>query len=127
MNLSGHGHEPAGGIQRTLDQRTRLLVSQFAAERSGCRWCIEQGRHGWRPANLSLILLRHLTDPATRELLSERDRMALDFAKAVVGAGCAAEIPEAVFQRTRLVFSDGEIAELTLCIADHHFLDHADS
>src|SRR5213593_445900 len=28
-----------------LDPRLRMLVTQLAAERSRCRWCIEHGRH----------------------------------------------------------------------------------
>jgi alkylhydroperoxidase family enzyme len=58
--------------------------------------------------------------------LSERDRAALEFAEAVVSGGCAGELPEIVLQRTRL-FSDGEIAELTRCLADHHLLNDAES
>jgi len=117
VNLAGHlALSRLLGFQRTLDERTRLLVSQFEAERSGCRWCIERCRHEWR-----------LTQSATSAPLSERDRAALDFADAVVSGGCAGEIPEIVFQRTRLVFSDGEIAELTRCLADHHLLNDAES
>jgi alkylhydroperoxidase family enzyme len=128
VDLTGHlALSRLLGFQRTLDERTRLLVSQLAAERSGCRWCIERGRHEWRLAGLPLILLRHLTHPATSALLTERDRAALDFAEAVVSGGCAGEAPEAVLQRTQLVFSDGEIAELALCLADHHLLNDPDS
>lgn len=125
MNLAGHlalGRRP--GFQRTLDERTRLLVSQLAAERSGCRWCIEQGRHAWRVANLPMNLLRHLArPPLDSATLSDRDQAALAFAEAVVSGLCPDEIPQPVYQRTRQVFSDGEIAELVLCIAEHHFLD----
>ena len=128
VNLTGHlALSRLLGFQRTLDERTLLLVSQFAAERSGCRWCIERGRHEWRLAGLPRVLLRQLTHSATSSLFTERDRAALDFAEAVVRGGCAGEIPETVLQRTRLVFSDGEIAELTLCLADHHLLNDAES
>jgi len=40
---------------------------QLAAERSGCRWCIDRGRHLWREAQLSLEALcalpRYETSP----------------------------------------------------------------
>lgn len=128
MNLIGHlAVSRLMGFQSTLDERTRLLVSQFAAERSGCRWCIERGRHDWRVAGLPKILLRHLPQPATSDLLSERDRAALAFADAVVSGDCDGEIQDAVFERTRKVFSEEEIVELTRCIADHHFLEDVES
>lgn len=40
-----------------LDPQLRMLVSQLAAERSSCRWCIDRGRHRWREAQLSLEAL----------------------------------------------------------------------
>ena len=43
-----------------LDPRLHMLVTQLAAERSGCRWCIERGRHLWREAQLSVDALRAL-------------------------------------------------------------------
>ncbi len=53
------------------DKRTRLLVRELAAERSGCRWCIERVRHDWRAAGLAVDLLpqlvRHDSSPAFTE------------------------------------------------------------
>ena len=37
----------AGGGEE-VDDRIRLLVRQLAADRSGCRWCIDRARHDWR-------------------------------------------------------------------------------
>lgn len=128
MNLLGHlTVSRLVGFESTLDERSRLLVCQFAAERSGCRWCIEQGRHDWRLARLPMILLRHLADPDSSELFTPRDRAALAFAQAVVERGCAGEIAEPDYQRARQTFSDREIAELARCMADHHLIEEPDS
>src|SRR5260370_16624594 len=50
-----------------LEPRLRLLVRQFAAELSGCRWCVEYGRHAWRQAFLpahELAALRPFPSPS---------------------------------------------------------------
>ena len=56
------------------DERTRLLVRELAAERSGCRWCSERVRHDWRAAGLAVDLLpqlrRHFSERATAELIA---------------------------------------------------------
>src|SRR5437763_16593609 len=63
-----------------LDPRLRMLVTQLAAERSRCRWCIERGRHMWRDALLPFDQLRALPRYETSSLFSNRDRAALRFA-----------------------------------------------
>src|SRR2546422_10382522 len=63
-----------------LDPRLRMLVTQLAAERSRCRWCIERGRHLWREAQLSVDPLRALVRYETSALYSNRERAALRFA-----------------------------------------------
>ena len=63
-----------------LDPRLHMLVTQLAAERSRCRWCIERGRHLWREAQLSVDALRALVRYETSALYSNRERAALRFA-----------------------------------------------
>ena len=58
-----------------------------AAERSGCRWCIDRARHDWRAAGLPVDLLRSLARHATSAGFSERDRAALALVDAVACAG----------------------------------------
>jgi len=67
-------------IPRRSSRGLRLLVTQLAAERSRCRWCIERGRHEWREAHLSLDQLRALLRYETSPLFSARDKAALRFA-----------------------------------------------
>jgi alkylhydroperoxidase family enzyme len=112
------------GFARSLDPRTRMVAEQLAAELSGCRWCIERGRHDWRRARLPPILLRRLRDHATCPLFPERERVELAFIEAVSRCDRGESgIAESVLAQVRRFFSEGEIAELARCLADHHFLD----
>jgi alkylhydroperoxidase family enzyme len=112
------------GFGSALDPRTRQLATQLAAELSGCAWCIARGRHDWRNTRLPSILLRQVRHHATSPLFDDRERAALAFVEAasrVPDAG--GSVPDPVFAEARSFFSEGEIAELVRCLADHHFLD----
>ena len=116
------------GLTAEVDDRIRLLVSELAAERSGCRWCIDRARHDWRVAGLSVDLLRSLDRHATSPGLSERDRAALALVDAVACAGGAPGSAAATaLAGVRRHFSERGVAELTACLADHHLIaaDHA--
>jgi alkylhydroperoxidase family enzyme len=114
------------GQTAEVDDRTRLLVRELAAERSGCRWCIDRARHDWRVAGLPVDLLRSLARHATSPELSERDRAALALVDAVACAGGSADSGAAALARVRRHFSERGVAELTACLADHHLIaeDH---
>ena len=121
--LSGHlALRGSLGFTPRLDRRTRALVVQLAAEGSGCRWCVERGRHEWRCAGLPPILLRRLDALESSPLLDERERAACRFAGAVLAAGAGA-LPEDSFPDARRHFSEYEIADIVGCLADHHCLD----
>ncbi|HET9040552.1 MAG TPA: hypothetical protein VFN40_10300 [Gemmatimonadales bacterium] len=102
-----------------VDDRTRLLVRELAAERSGCRWCIDRAQHDWRAAGLPMDLLHELPRHATSPGLTERDRavLALVDAVACVGGNAAAALAS-----VRRHFSERGLAELTACLADHHLI-----
>jgi hypothetical protein len=112
------------GQSGEVDDRTRLLVRELAAERSGCRWCIDRARHDWRAAGLPVDLLQELSRHASSPGLTERDRAALALVDAVA---CAAGDAAAVLARVRRHFSERGLAELTACLADHHLItdDHS--
>jgi len=108
-----------------LDPRLRLLATQFAAERSRCRWCIDKGRHLWREAQLPLDALRALPHYESCALFSERERVALRFADALTrytesdgGDDTPLELAAA-----REHFSESEIAALTAAVAEMHFFN----
>lgn len=105
-----------------LESRLRMLVTQLAAERSGCRWCIERGRHLWREAQLSLDELRALPRYETSALFSNRERAALRFADAVTHYNDAAGgMPLEPLLRVRQHLTEPEIAAVTAAVAAEHF------
>jgi alkylhydroperoxidase family enzyme len=109
-----------------LDSQLRMLVTQLAAERSGCRWCIDRGRHLWREAQLSLEALRALPRYETSSLFSNRERAALRFADAVTQyseAHGAEGMPLEPLQRARQHLSEPEIAAVTAAVAARHFFN----
>ncbi len=109
-----------------LDPQLRMLVSQLAAERSGCRWCIARGRHLWREAQLSLEALCALPRYETSSLFSSRERAALRFADAVTHyseAHGAEGMPLEPLQRARRHLSEPEIAAVTAAVAAQHFFN----
>jgi alkylhydroperoxidase family enzyme len=114
------------GQTAEVDDRTRLLVRELAAERSGCQWCIDRARHDWRVAGLPVDLLRSLARHATSPELSERDRAALALVDAVACGGSADSGAATALAQVRRHFSDRGVAELTACLADHHLIadDH---
>lgn len=110
------------GFGRTLDDRTVLLAGGLAAQLSGCRWCIDRSSHDWRMAGLPRQLLEQLGAYSSSDLFTDRERAALAFVEAVSrSAASPAEV-----SRARAVLSEGELAELTAIVAEHHCLETID-
>lgn len=109
-----------------LEPRLRLMVTQLAAERSRCRWCIERGRHFWREAHLSTDALRALLRYETSSLFSNRERAALRLTDAVTRyseAAGAAGMPLEPLTAARRHLSEPEIAAVTAAVATTHFFN----
>jgi alkylhydroperoxidase family enzyme len=107
-----------------LDPRLRMLVTQLAAERSRCRWCIERGRHLWREAQLSVDALRALLRYETSARFSNRERAALRFTDAVTRYSEAnGGMPVEALIRARQHLSEPEIAAVTAVVAAQHFFN----
>jgi alkylhydroperoxidase family enzyme len=107
-----------------LDLRLRVFVTQLAAERSRCRWCIERGRHLWREAQLSLETLRALHRYESSALFSNRERAALRFTDAVTRYSEAnGGMPVGPLLRARQHLSEPEIAAVTAAVAAQHFFN----
>ncbi len=109
----------AGGA---VDERIRLLVGQLAAERSGCRWCIERARHDWRARGLPVDLLRDLGRHASCDGFTERERAALALVDSVACPAAAAGEAVETFARVRRHFSEAAVADLIACMAEHHLI-----
>lgn len=107
-----------------LEPRLRLLVTQLAAKRSRCRWCIERGCHLWREAHLPLDALKALPRYETSALFSNRERAALRFSDAVTRYSDArGGMPPEALMRARQHLSEPEIAAVTAAVAAHHFFN----
>src|SRR6267143_4587903 len=107
-----------------LDPRLRMLVTQLAAERSRCRWCIERGRHLWREAQLPVDVLRALLRYERTALFSNRERAALRFSDAVTRYSEAnGGMPLEPLMRARQHLSEPEIAAVTALVAARHFFN----
>jgi alkylhydroperoxidase family enzyme len=107
-----------------LDARLRLLVTQLAAERSRCRWCIERGRHCWREAQLPVEALRALPSYESSAFFSNRERAALRFADAVTRYSEAhGGMPLEPLMRARRHLNEPEIAAVTALVAAQHFFN----
>src|SRR6266550_3436557 len=107
---------PPGGV--------RVFVTQLAAERSHCRWCIERGRHLWREAQLPVDALHALLRYETSALFSNRERAALRFTDAVTQYSEAqGGMPSEPLMRARQHLSEPEIAAVTALVAAQHFFN----
>jgi alkylhydroperoxidase family enzyme len=107
-----------------LEPRLRLLATQLAAERSGCRWCIEKGRHLWREARLPLELLHAIPQFETSGLFSTRERATLCFTDALTRyAESDGGMPVEPLATVRVHLSEPEVAALTAAVADMHFFN----
>lgn len=107
-----------------LETRLRLLVTQLAAERSRCRWCIERGRHVWREGQFPIDALRALLRYETSALFSNRERAALRFTDAVTRYSEArGGMPLEALTRARQYLSEPEIAAVTAAAASQHFFN----
>jgi alkylhydroperoxidase family enzyme len=107
-----------------LETRLRLLVTQLAAERSRCRWCIERGRHLWRDAQFPVEVLRALQRYETSPLFSDRERAALRFTDALTRYSEArGGMPPESLTRARQYLNEQEIAAVTAVAAGQHFFN----
>lgn len=107
-----------------LEPRLRLLVTQLAAERSHCRWCIERGRHLWREAQFPVEPLRNLLRYETSAVFSNRERAALRFTDALTRYSEArGGMPLEPLTRARQYLSEPEIAAVTGAVASQHFFN----
>jgi alkylhydroperoxidase family enzyme len=107
-----------------LEPRLRLLVTQLAAERSHCRWCIEHGRHLWREAQFPVEPLRNLLRYETSAVFSNRERAALRFTDALTRYSEArGGMPLEPLTHARQYLSEPEIAAITGAAASQHFFN----
>lgn len=96
---------------RTVDQRLKNLVELKGAQMIGCEFCVDLGSQICRNSGFSdeelLALPRHHESP----LFTEREKLALDYAMAVMRT--PVEVTDELFARMKERFSDKQLVEIT--------------
>ncbi|HJQ67027.1 MAG TPA: carboxymuconolactone decarboxylase family protein [Gemmatimonadales bacterium] len=109
-----------------LEPRLLLLVSQLAAERSGCPYCIAHGRHMAQKAGISPEAVDAVVQYSSAGQYSEAERAALALADAVTRfSETDGGFPPEVLVRARCHFDEGQIVALVAAVAAEHFFDPA--
>lgn len=95
----------------TVDERTKNLVELKGAQMIGCEYCVDLGSQICRNSGLTdeeLLALPHYRDS---ELFTDREKLALDYAVAVMRTPVA--VTDDVFARMKAQFSDEQLVEIT--------------
>ncbi len=107
--FAGFGHSVyPGGL---LERRVKELVIIESSRRNVCQFCTESHLALVKMMGIIDQPLEALNDP---QLLSQRERLALEYTRAAMTD--SNRVPEALFDRLRSQFNDAEIVELTFLI-----------
>jgi alkylhydroperoxidase family enzyme len=96
---------------KTVDERTKNLLELKGAEMIGCTFCVDLGSQICRNSGLSdeeLLALPHYRES---DLFTDREKMALDYAVAVMRT--PVEVTDELFARMREHFSEKQLVEIT--------------
>ncbi len=94
-----------------VDERIKNLVELKGAQMIGCEWCVDLGSQICRNSGFSDDELLALARYGSSELLTDREKVALDYAVAVMRT--PVEVTDELFARVREQFSDEQIVEIT--------------
>jgi alkylhydroperoxidase family enzyme len=107
-----------------LPSRLHLLVTQLAAVRSGCRYCVQHARHTALKAGLRPEVLDRVARYTSAGHFSDAEHAALALADAVTGfAEDEGGFPLEILVRARGHFREGQIVALVAAAAAEHFFD----
>ena len=110
--LSGMGRfQQAVRKAHAVDERLKNLVELKGAQMIGCEFCVDLGSQICRHSGLSDEELLALSRYRQSDLFSEREKLALDYAVAVMRT--PVEVTDVLFDRMREHFSDKQLVELT--------------
>jgi AhpD family alkylhydroperoxidase len=109
---SVYGYVMQSGLDDVLVELVYLRVSQI----NGCAYCLDMHtrdliKHGVTPAKLALVQAWH----EAGTLFSEREKAALAWAESVTRVADT-HVPDDEFERAAAVFSEKELADLTVAI-----------
>jgi AhpD family alkylhydroperoxidase len=100
---------------KSVDQRLKNLVELKGAQMIGCEFCVDLGSQICRNSGLSDAELIALTSYRRSELFSEREKLALDYAVAVMRT--PVEVTDQLFERLQEHFSAPQLVEITALLA----------
>ena len=96
---------------KSVDQRLKNLVELKGAQMIGCEFCVDLGSQICRNSGLSDAELLALPRYHQSDLFTEREKLALDYAVAVMRT--PVEVTDDLFTQMRERFSDAQLVELT--------------
>ena len=96
---------------KSVDQRLKNLVELKGAQMIGCEFCVDLGSQICRNSGLSDDELLALPRYRQSDLFTEREKLALDYAVAVMRT--PVEVTDELFAAMKEHFSDEQLVEIT--------------
>jgi AhpD family alkylhydroperoxidase len=96
---------------KSVDQRLKNLVELKGAQMIGCEFCVDLGSQICRNSGFSDEELLALPRYRHSDLFTEREKLALDYAVAVMRT--PVEVSDELFTRMREHFSEAQLVEIT--------------
>jgi alkylhydroperoxidase family enzyme len=96
---------------KSVDERTKNLVELKGAQMIGCECCVDRGSQICRNSGFSDDELLALPRYRSSDLFTEREKLALDYAVAVMRT--PVEVTDDLFARVKEHFTDEQLVELT--------------
>jgi alkylhydroperoxidase family enzyme len=100
---------------KSVDERIKNLVELKGAQMIGCEFCVDFGSQICRNSGFCDEELLALPRYRQSELFTEREKLALDYAVAVMRT--PVEVTDDLFARVKEHFSDEQLVELTALLA----------
>jgi alkylhydroperoxidase family enzyme len=96
---------------KSVDDRLKNLVELKGAQMIGCEFCVDLGSQICRNSGFSDDELLALTRYRQSDLFTDREKLALDYAVAVIGT--PVEVTDRLFAQMKEHFSDEQLVEIT--------------
>ena len=96
---------------KSVDERLKNLLELKGAQMIGCEYCVDLGSQICRNSGLSDDELLALPRYRASDLFTEREKLALDYAVAVMRT--PVEVTDELFARMNEHFSDEQLVEIT--------------
>ena len=110
--MSGMGRfQQAVRKANTVDERLKNLIELKGAQMIGCEFCVDLGSQICRNSGFSDAELLALSRYQDSDLFTEREKLALDYAVAVMRT--PVEVTDELFGRMKEHFNDKQMVELT--------------